>query len=301
MLREWTRLVGHRGQVHSLAFTEDGLSLVSGGRDDIIHVWNPESGELLQTLKSGASGLGPLAFARDGSLVAAHWRQLQQVWIYEVASGAQVAQLPVPRASSLDLSPGGDRLLVSSTEGLGLWDLASYQQIAQLGGSAEGTRQARFDRAGQKILTAGSIPFCYDAETLAALGPVFTHSLHAFDVGHCLDLSEDEDLVVVGWGHSEGRDAGSVRVSRWPELESVQVMRGHNPAVGSVAFAPGGRHVISVGLRDSLIKVWEIASGRMVEEHSLPGVTVARFSPAGVFLATGSAMLSELVLWEWSP
>ena len=300
MLREWTRLVGHRGQVHGLAFTEGGLKLVSGGRDDAIHVWNPESGELLQRLESGSTGLGALACAKDGSLVAAHWRQLQQVWIYDLSSGAQVAQLPLAKVSSLDFSPAGDRLLVASPEGLSVWDLMSYQELSKVEGSAKGSRQARFDRAGAKILSAGAIPFCYDAETLEALGPLFTHSLHAFDMGHCLDLTENEDKVVVGWGHSERQDVGSVRVASWPEMVSIQVMRGHKPAVGSVALSPEGRHVVSVGLRDNLIKVWEIASGRMVEEHVLPGVTVARFSPTGVFLATGSAMTSELMLWEWA-
>jgi WD40 repeat protein len=300
VLREWPRLIGHRGQVHALAFSDDGLTLISGGRDDVIHVWNPESGELLKTLDSGSSGLGSVAYAGDGSIVAAHWRQAKEVWIYECASGALVAQLPVELATSLDLSPTGQRLLVSSPSGLFIWDLETYQVIAQAGGTAERTWEARFDRTGQKVLAAGLVPLCYDAHTLVAEGPLYTHALHAYDHGQCLDLTDDEGQLVVGWGHSEGRDEGSVRVCTWPEREPIQVMRGHKPAVGSVAFAPDGRHVISVGLRDSLVKVWHVASGRMVEEHLLPGVTVARFSPAGVFLVTGAAHPAELVLWEWS-
>ncbi len=301
MLREWTRLIGHRGQVHALAFADDGLTMVSAGRDDVIHLWNPESGELLMTLDSGSAGLGAIAYARNGSIVAAHWRQLEEVWIVEAATGALVAQIPVSRATSLDLSPTGQRLLVSSPRGLAIWDLAELRVVAQAAGSAERTWQARYDRAGQRVLAAGPIPRAYDAQTLAPGEPLYTHALHAFDVARCLDLDEDERHLVLGWGHSEGRDEGSVRVCTWPEREQVQVMRGHKPAVGSVSLASDGRHAVSVGLRDSRIKVWHVSSGRSVEEHHLPGVTVARFSPTGVFLATGAAPPADLVLWEWAP
>lgn len=301
MLREWTRLVAHRGQVHALAFADDGLSMISAGRDDVIHQWNPESGELLATMDSGSSGLGSVAYSRDGTLVAAHWRQLEEIWIYEGGSGALVAQLPAARATSLDLSPDNRRLLLSSDAGLTIWDLESFELHASCGGTAERTWQARYDADGGRVLAAGPIPRSYDADTLAPLDALYTHALHAFDVGRCLDLSEDGGLLAVGWGHSEGRDEGSVRVMTWPAQEGVQVMRGHKPAVGSVCFAPGGRHVISVGVRDSLLRVWHVNSGRVVEEHALAGVTVARFSPTGVFLATGAAPPQDLVLWEWSP
>ncbi|GEM_PF-3624059 len=301
MLCEWTRLVGHRGQVHALAFSDDGLSLVSGGRDDVIHVWNPESGELLMTLDSGSSGLGALAYARDGSVVAAHWRKLQEVWIYEGPSGALIAQIPVEHAASMDLSPTGKRLLIGSGEGLTIWDLEDFRIVAQAQGSAERTWEACYDRAGQRVIAAGPIPRTYDAQSLVAGGPLYTHALHAFDVAHCLDLSDDEQQLVLGWGHSEGRDEGSLRVCTWPDREPIQVMRGHKPAVGSVCFSPDGRHLVSVGLRDSQVKVWQVASGRVVEEHALPGVTLARFSPTGVFLATAAAPPSSLVLWEWTP
>jgi WD40 repeat protein len=294
-------LVGHRGQVHALAFAEDGLTLVTGGRDDAIHIWNPESGELVTSLDSASAGLSALAYARDGSIVAAHWRRLGQVWIYEGPTGALIAQIPVKDAASLAISPDNTRLLVASPSGLEIWDLAELQVVAQCGGTANRTWEARYNQSGDLILATGPIPRTYDPETLVARDPLYARALHAFDVAYCLDLSEEHDRVVLGWGHSEGRDAGSLRVLSWPDREVIQVMRGHHPAVGSVCFAPGGRHVVSLGSRDSLIRVWQVQSGRVLQELHEPGAAVVRFSPTGVFMVSAATPPRSLVVWEWSP
>jgi len=301
LLKEWTRLIGHRAQVHALAFSEDGLALVSGGRDDLVHVWNPESGELLSTLETASAGLGPIAFAGDGSIIAAHWREIDEVRVYEAVAGALVAQLPASGVTSMAISPDSQHLVVASAEGLALWNLAELRLEGTCGGAARDAAQVRYDPTGEKLFLAAPIPRTFDARTLAPAEVLYAHTLHAFDRACCLDLALDEGRVAVGWGHSEGREGGSVRVIEWPEGRSIQVLRGHQPAVGSVCFAPGGRHVVSVGVRDSLVRVWQAATAHVLEEHRIPGAKVAAFSPTGVFLATGAFPPASLVIWEWTP
>src|SRR5690349_19064615 len=69
-------LAGHKGSVLSVAFTRDGKTLVSGGRDDVINVWDVASGELKKTLtqhkNSGKSksDVYALTFSHDGKLMA---------------------------------------------------------------------------------------------------------------------------------------------------------------------------------------------------------------------------------------
>jgi ribosomal RNA-processing protein 9 len=41
----------HRGQISSIALSSDSMFLVSGGRDKLIKIWNPESLELMDTFK----------------------------------------------------------------------------------------------------------------------------------------------------------------------------------------------------------------------------------------------------------
>ncbi|KAH8746762.1 NWD1 like protein [Diaporthe sp. PMI_573] len=44
-------LKGHDSSVHSVAFSADGQRLASGSRDNTVKIWDPASGQCLQTLK----------------------------------------------------------------------------------------------------------------------------------------------------------------------------------------------------------------------------------------------------------
>ena len=37
-------LTGHSGRVHSVAFSEDGKHVVSGSDDNLVKIWNSETG-----------------------------------------------------------------------------------------------------------------------------------------------------------------------------------------------------------------------------------------------------------------
>ena len=73
---ESRQLPGHDGSVVSVAFSRDGKTLVSGGRDDLIHVWDVATGELKKTLTNHRDtgktkgDIYSIAFSHDGKLMA---------------------------------------------------------------------------------------------------------------------------------------------------------------------------------------------------------------------------------------
>jgi WD40 repeat protein/uncharacterized caspase-like protein len=107
------------------------------------------------------------------------------------------------------------------------------------------------------------LPLLFAALVLGALGPRFTAK-----AAHDASLAE----VVVGIGHAN--------------------------SVGSVAFAPDGKTVLS-GSTDSTLKLWDVASGRLLRTlagHSGTIKSVA-FAPDGRTVVSGSED-NTLKLWD---
>ncbi len=60
------RLKGHYGVLHALAFSPDGQTLATGGRDGIVKLWKTGSYQELMTMRSTRFSIFSLAFSPDG-------------------------------------------------------------------------------------------------------------------------------------------------------------------------------------------------------------------------------------------
>lgn len=56
----------HTGAVKALAFSENGYYMASGGKDEVVKVWDLRNGSCLQSLEMGA-GVNAVAFDYSGS------------------------------------------------------------------------------------------------------------------------------------------------------------------------------------------------------------------------------------------
>jgi WD40 repeat protein len=69
--QEQPSLVGHKGQVTSLAFSPDGQTLASGGRDKRVTFWDVGTSRPRQTFEWDLGAVRAVAFSPDGLLAAA--------------------------------------------------------------------------------------------------------------------------------------------------------------------------------------------------------------------------------------
>ena len=63
-------LLGHRGEVDSVAYSPDGKTLASGCKDTFLKLWDARTGKLLRTLTGHTGRVESLAFSPDGKTVA---------------------------------------------------------------------------------------------------------------------------------------------------------------------------------------------------------------------------------------
>jgi WD40 repeat protein len=78
--KERSSLKGHSG-VLALAFSPDGKTLASGGRDDTIKLWDVKTGKERSSLEGHSEAVFCLAFSPDGKLLASgSWDDTIKLW-----------------------------------------------------------------------------------------------------------------------------------------------------------------------------------------------------------------------------
>ena len=109
--------VAHRPAAHCAAFSPDGRTLVTGGRQGLLTVWDPATGKPRAT-PTGETGLIRIvAFAPDGKTLVSAALQNQALAIWDTATWEVIRTVPARQRPVLSLafSPDGKTLAVGTS------------------------------------------------------------------------------------------------------------------------------------------------------------------------------------------
>jgi WD40 repeat protein len=117
-----------------LAFSPDGRILASGGYDNRIRFWDPDTGKELRRLEGHTGSVNGIAFSADGKWLASGGQD-KVLCLWEVASGKERRRFTGHAApiEHMALSPDGKVLASSGQVGtLRLWDTGTGKEIRSL-------------------------------------------------------------------------------------------------------------------------------------------------------------------------
>jgi WD40 repeat protein len=264
-------LHGHGDTVFDAAFRADGRALASAGADTRVIVWDLDTGRAVRTFRGHPDAVMAVAFSSAGRRLASG-DVAGGVRLWDAGADQEAVVVPDTTYTNGPLSYTADgRVAITSWSGTTLWappaDRPTVLDVKFPAGAAvcAGGRELAVvtGEVGEKTVTVRD----------TATGAV----LRSFPVGEAAGLvsSPDGTLLAVRAPAVSVWDTAGRRLLTLPARE-------HSPAW--MALSPDNARLAEVDYYESL-RVWEVATGRLLFERGNAYGGALAFSPDGRVLA----------------
>ncbi len=302
---------GHTRSANAVAFSPDNRWLASGGKDNVVKIWDLTTGNVLRTLYGHTSNVNALAVSPDGKLLASGsgdvndkrdlWTFTQggvvggavdnTVRIWKVQTGQQWLVLrghglPV---GAVAFSNDGHSLTSVSGDAVKVWDVAAGRELR--------SQQTKYGKSGMEKLDSidsiGCLFGCGNKEQKQEAQRLKNFKLSASKIavssnGLFAAVGQPDKAVKI-YDAQNGREVRELPFKAIPEAEN-----------SSLAFSADAR-LIAFAKTSDTVSVQEAVTGR--ELYSVnTGLSKApqrmQFSADGRFLVTSTDQGTPMKLWD---
>ena len=303
-VRVWETITGreisrasHDDIVDSVAFSPDGMYVVSGGWDGIARVWEARTGkEIAKVIHD--NWVNSVAFSPDGKyVVSGSTDSTARVW--EVATGKEVARMTHGAGGVNSVAFRWDGKYVVSGGGDGVirvWAIILDKEVARMMHARE-VNSVAFSPDARYVISGSKDGIVHVWDSITGM-EMFTINSGDDDVLSVAYSTDGRYLISGGCNQyygGESCDLGTVRI--WEVATRREVARiTHEGMVYSVAISPDGKYVVS-GSADGTACVWEMTTGAEISciAHA-GGVGSVAFSGDSQYVVSGSPGIIEV--WE---
>ncbi len=282
------------GAVNSLALSPDDKYLAVCGSKPVVRLFDFATRKEIGAFEGHTGAVTSVVFSPDGVTLATGGEdQIARVW--DVPTRQVKAQFNSQSfISALKFHPRGKMLAIIDRRGsILLWDMAAEKWMMLDPNVEKRVVAIDISSAGISLLSGredGKIEIFNLVTGNAEIA--LTSPEGTSPVSH-VSFSPDEKLMAIGY-----EDGTVIICDRWSQ-EQLATLKGHDAAVTSATFLPGGKYLVTGGL-DSRLNLWDV-SKRAHEQAKRRGhqnaIKAVAFSPDGATVATGSVD-KTVILWD---
>jgi WD40 repeat protein len=296
---------GHTQSVNAFAFSPDNRWLASGGKDNVIKIWDLSNGNVLRTLYGHASNINALAVSDDGQLLASGSGNIKDdrdlgifikggvvggedntVRIWQVLTGRELHvlrghELPV---GAVAFSQDGRFLTSVSGDAVKMWDVTAGTEL--------GSQKTKYEKSGGEKLGSLSVFGSSKQEKQQQQRfKNFRQSASKIAVsanGQAAAIGQPDKAIKI-YDAQSGREMRELSFKASPQNEN-----------SSLAFSADASLVAFAKTRDTVC-VQEATTGReryCVNTGSSKTPPRVQFSSDRRFLVTATADSATLKLWD---
>lgn len=242
--------------------TSDGKKILTA-TDEYVKIWDASTGEELHSVHVTENGYaGQIAISPDdklavvatyatpSKLLSLETGKIVRLFSWEDSEGYNAGM-----AYNASFSPDGDKVLLSNSRMMGVWDINTGKRLRLFDTEDSGCpRSVRFSSDGSKIITT--------KDHVAKIWNFLTGDLIHTLTGHSSEVYDAVFSVNGQWVATASADHAA---KLW-DVKTGQEIRsfiGHADSVASVAFSPDQRLLIT-GSDDKTVRIWDVNSGREI-------------------------------------
>lgn len=295
---------GIKGGVSAVAVSPNAQLLATASTGEpTIQMWNPQTGQLLRTLKGHASPVADVAISPDGKILVSGSRD-KTIKLWDINTGQLIRTITGHSdvVETVAISPDGTILATGSGDKtIKLWNLQTGALIRTLTGHTQSVSALALSADGETLasgsvdetlriwnLKTGKLLQTYSDNSSPYPG-YFSYSVNSVAISPDGQFVASSTIDDVSKGHIEGN---TIRVRSLKTGQIVHSLKaGSGNSVNMIAFSPDGKTLIA---SSGDVMLWNLQTGERSRTLNIGSQALALSRDGQTLISAGNG---NLTIW----